>query len=97
MGCQSMASTERRAPGRRNEDVRVTLPQSTLLVTAFLRPLGGELLIPPIVAGIGVHRVVNRIIAGRQPIAAMRHHRAAAVRAGLELGAVPATKPGGSL
>ena len=59
------------------------------LVAAFLRLLVGELLIPGLVDGVGSHRRVNPIVAGRQPIAAMGDLRAAAVRAWLEGGAVP--------
>jgi hypothetical protein len=37
------------------------------LVTAVLRPLGGELLIPSLVGSIGGQPRVNRVNAGRQP------------------------------
>ena len=51
------------------------------LVAAFLRPLGGEPLVAPFVGRVGIQGFVNRIIA--RPIAAMRNHRAGAVRTGL--------------
>ncbi len=53
------------------------------LVPAFLGPIGGELLIAGFFSGVRIERV----IAGRQPIAAMRDRRDAAVRAGLKDGA----------